>query len=103
MRRDLCAEGRPERPRCETQRPPAVVLGIKSAAVAATVNHTRAEMRVGDVMSIPAGAVHSQRNLGTETQFSPSVCSADRYGVGYQPSLYLRLRSTDDSRGAHRA
>lgn len=60
------------------------VLQVLQGRIEATANDMSVEMRVGDVLSIPTGAVHSQRNLGTEDAIlALSFSSADRTTVGY--------------------
>jgi len=60
------------------------VLQVIQGHIMATVNDMQVEMRTGDVLSIPTGAVHNQRNLGTEDAIlALSFSSADRTTVGY--------------------
>jgi quercetin dioxygenase-like cupin family protein len=59
------------------------VLMVLQGHIEQSVNDMRVEMRPGDVVSIPTGAVHGSRNIGTEDAIMVlSYSSADRTTVG---------------------
>ncbi len=59
------------------------VLMVLQGRILQMINDVSVEMRVGDVVSIPTGAVHGSRNIGTEDAIMAlSYSSADRTTVG---------------------
>ena len=59
------------------------VLVVVHGHIQHTMNDVTVEMRAGDVVSIPMGAVHNAVNIGTEDAvLIASYNSADRVAVG---------------------